>query len=1041
MEALDSIWRDRIEHWIRTLKEDFYQPLGEISLKAYRTEEHLLYEEIQNREFFAVEPGFTWGNIYEYCWFKGDFVLPKEAEGERIVLNLNPGGESTLFVNGQEFGTYRADWVANPHHYFVDNMISMSGKSGEAYDFCMETYAGHYFPNVEYCATGPVLPGSFQDPAEEGKRRILGKCTYGIFREEAYQLYMDVSTLYSLWSVLNPSSLRAVKIAQALKQFTYDVDFEQEAEGRRKDYEKARENLKICLEAVNGSTMPVFSAVGNAHIDLAWLWPVAETERKTARTFAAQLRLLDEYPEYRFIQSQPAAYELCRKFYPGLFERIKEKIKEGQWIADGAMWVEPDTNMAGGEALIRQLIYGKKYYKEVLGVDSRVLWLPDTFGYTAALPQILLGCDVPYLITQKIFWCCNDGERFPYHYFYWEGMDGSQVTSFLPTSYTYQTTPEELGNVWEQREQKEDLETFFLPFGYGDGGGGPCRDHIEYALRQKNLEGSPKVQMESPEEFFKRMEEDGGPVHTYSGELYFSSHRGTYTSQANIKKDNRRSETALREMEFWGSLAMLNGGNYDMEEAENLWKTFLFQQFHDILPGSSIERVYKEAEKSHREVQEKAEKRIEEAIRCLLKEEKAAVVTNSLSFERKEVVVLPEEFENGAVTEGGEEIPVQKTEQGIKALVTLPSCGWVTVYPSDEAKEKHSNVKAYADGEGYHLENDKIHAVINEKGEVISFKRKDSNREFASAPMNRFHIYKDVPRHFDAWDIDDNYINQELEGAFEQKVSILSEGLIGTLLVEGKIGNSFYEQRICLAAESERMEFETTVSWQELHRLLKVSFPVNVMTLNAKNEMQFGYVERPTHRSRTYDKDRFEVCNHKYTALCDNSHGAAILNDCKYGISVEKNSMNLTLLRAASSPEMRADNGIHHFTYAFYAWEGDFAECDVVRQGYALNIKPGIFDGDGKEYSFLCINRKNIIMEALKPAEDGSRDLILRVYESCGAAVNAEFVFGSQVERICECNMLEQELKELRMEEKKLTLSFRAFEIKTLRIKTLSFYR
>lgn len=1020
MEVLDSVWKDRIDHWLRTLKEDFYKPLGEISLEAYKTKTHLLYEEVQKKDFFAVKPGFTWGEIYEYCWFRGSFALVKEAEGERIVLNLTPGGESTLFVNGQEFGTYRADWVANPHHYFVDNTIAREGKEGETYDFCMETYAGHYFPNVEYCATGPVLPGSFEDPAEEGKRRILGSCTYGIFREEAYQLYMDVSALYSLWVILNPASLRAVKIGQALRRFTYDVDFEQEEKGRLSDYRKARENLKGVLEAVNGSTMPVFSAVGNAHIDLAWLWPAAETERKTARTFAAQLRLLDEYPQYRFIQSQPAAYELCRKYYPKLFERIKEKIKEGQWIADGAMWVEPDTNMAGGEALIRQLLYGKKYYKEVLGVDSRVLWLPDTFGYTAALPQILLGCDVPYLITQKIFWCCSDGERFPYHYFYWEGMDGSQVTSFLPTSYTYQTTPEEMGNVWEQREQKEDLEAFFLPFGYGDGGGGPCRDHIEYVLRQKNLEGSPKVRMEAPEEFFRWMEEAGGPFHTYTGELYFSSHRGTYTSQAQIKKDNRRSENALREMEFWGSLAGANGFSYDRDEAEKLWKTFLFQQFHDILPGSSIKRVYTEAAKAHEEIQTKAGELKEKAIKAFLTEmEEGVTVTNSLSFERTEVITLPD---------------------GKEALLTLPSCGCVTVYPSG-IRKKNNCVKAYREGDYYHLENEKLHAVVNEKGEVISFKRKDSSREFASDKMNRFHIYKDIPRHFDAWDIDDHYMEQEMEGAFDQKVTIFSEGLTGKLLVEGKIGNSSYEQYISLKAAGERLDFETRIHWQELHRLLKVSFPVNVMALNAKNEMQFGYIERPTHRSRTYDKDRFEVCNHRYTALCDNSHGAAVLNDCKYGISVEKNSMNLTLLRAAASPEMKADNGTHYFTYAFYAWEGDFAGSDVIRQGYALNVKPGIFKGTGRGFSFLQIDKKNIILEALKPAEDGSGDVILRVYEAAGAAVEAELAFGCTVDKIGECNMLEKGLNPLKTEGNKLRLSFRAFEIKTLRAKIIPFVK
>lgn len=1059
MTGLDGVWEDRIAHWIRTLKDDFYRPLGEISLEGCRVWEQLTLEQAQDLPYRPVSPGFTWGEAYEYCWFRGRFRLPEEAKGRRIVLQLSPGGESTLFVNGQAFGTYRADWIAEPHHYLVDQTIAETGEAGKSYEICMETYAGHYFPNCEtgYCATGPVLPGSFADPATEGERRTLGRCSYGIWKEEAYQLYLDVRTLKELLSVLDPDSLRAVKIAQALKQFTYEVEFEQEEEKRIADYRRARERLKPVLEAENGSTMPLFWAVGNAHIDLAWLWPTAETRRKTARTFAAQLRHLDAYPEYFFIQSQPAAYEMCREYDPALFERIREQIRAGRWIADGAMWVEPDTNMAGGEALIRQLLYGKAYYREVLGVESRVLWLPDTFGYTAALPQILLGCDVPYLITQKIFWCCNDGETFPYHYFRWEGMDGSCVTSFLPTSYTYQTDPQEIGNVWKNRTQKEDLEAFFLPFGYGDGGGGPCRDHIEYALRQKNLEGSPHVAMGSPEAFFVWMEERGGTKHKYTGELYFSSHRGTYTSQARIKRENRRSEFAMREMEIWSSLALLQGMEYDRQRAERLWKLLLFQQFHDILPGSSIERVYEEAGKAHAAVQQGAAEMTALAQEKLRTGAEGVTVWNSLSFPRQELVRLPECYSDGAVTQNGEPVAVQKTGTQTAALVSLPACGAVTLFPrraeegqrAGTAGEKSAGTVMLTeagipgasvrkeDG-GWRMENTRLRVRINAKGEVTSFLLKESGRELAAAPMNRLRLFKDLPRHFDAWDIDENYREQELPGAYEQKVEVVSEGLEAAVLVTGRIGASSYEQWIRLAAEGERLEFETKVEWRELHRLLKVSFPLQVQTANARQEMQFGYVERPTHRSRTYDKDRFEVCNHKYTALCDNGHGAAVLNDCKYGVSVEENSINLTLLRAPASPQMRADNGTQSFTYALYGWEGSFAESDVIRQGYALNVKPEVSPGSAGGFSFLGIDRKNVLLEAMKPAEDGSRDLILRLYEAAGAAVEAKLRFGCKILQAKVCNMLEQETGEAAVcGEEELALTFRAFEIKTIRVKCL----
>ena len=1039
-KLLQSEWRGRISHWIRTLKDDLYEPLGEISWEAFPTMEYLTFEEAQKAAFQPVEPGFTWGRLWEYCWFRGTVTLPKEAEGKRIVMNLNPGGETALFVNGKGFGTYRADWVSEPHHFMEDNVLATCGKEGERFDVLMETYAGHYYPDAGGCATGPVLPGAFQDPAQEGKRSTLGKCTYGIWNEDAYQLYMDVETLNKLLQTLDETSLRAAKIAKALQEFTLIADFEQPREGRIASYKAAREALRPVMEAKNGSSAPVFYAVGNAHLDLAWLWPMAETYRKTERTFAAQLRLIEEYPEYKFIQSQPASYEMCKKYYPELFARIKEAVKGGQWIADGAMWVEPDTNMASGEALIRQLMHGKRYYKEEFDVDSKVLWLPDTFGYTAALPQILKGCGVDYLVTQKIFWSYNEGDQFPYHYFTWEGMDGSQVVSFLPTSYTYRTDPIEANNIWKNRTQVQDLDAFLMPYGYGDGGGGPARDYIEYAKRQEDLEGSVKVKMAGPMEFFHDMEEQGGPVNTYVGELYFSAHRGTYTSQAAVKKNNRRNELAMREEEFWSSLGLGRGLEYDLAKADALWKELLLHQFHDILPGSSIGRVYVEANKAHEAIHAGAQELLDQAIDALTerKEDDAVTVWNSLSFDRKALVELPEAFGAGARTLEGQAVPVQKTEEGVKAIVDIPSCGAVSLVPA-EAGASGDGAKAAVsvkeEGDGYVLENSRVRATVDARGEVVSFVLKESGREYAAQPMNRFRLYKDVPRLFDAWDIDSNYILQEVKAATEVSVEKVGEGLEGVLKVSGRISESGFTQYIRLAADSRRLAFETEVDWKELHRLLKVSFPVDVYAENGINEMQFGYVERPAHRSRLYDKDRFEVCNHRYSALCDGSHGAAVLNDCKYGISMNGNALELTLLRAAACPEMRADNGQHSFTYAFTAWEGTLADSDVVRQGYELNVKPVVSKGAVDRFSAVTVDKANVILDTMKPAEDGSGDIVLRLYEAKKAAAKAEVSLQFGAAKAYLCDMLENVIEEVPVTDGKIVLPFRAFEIKTVRVK------
>ena len=532
------------------------------------------------------------------------------------------------------------------------------------------------------------------------------------------------------------------------------------------------------------------------------------------------------------------------------------------------------------------------------------------------------------------------------------------------------------------------------------------------------------------------MEAEGGPKHTYTGELYFSAHRGTYTSQAMVKQNNRRCELSMRELELWSTLAALKGKAYPAEAVERLWKEVLLHQFHDILPGSSIARVYQEAEKAFHAILDESHELTEKALQSLTEGENGITVGNSLGFAYETVLELPESFAAGAKTKEGKEIPTEKIGNKVYGLAELPAYGMVSLVPTEEQTKAEDEVVLTQKGDTYVLENRQVKAVVDGKGEVISFVLKTSGREFAAEPMNRFHLYKDVPRLFDAWDIDSNYKEQEITAAENVKVSVLQAGSLRSVLkVTGRISNSSFVQYIRLDAESTRLEFETVVDWKELHRLLKVAFPVRVFAENGINEMQFGYVERPTRRSRTYDKDRFEVCNHRYSALCDGAHGAAVLNDCKYGISMNENALELTLLRAAAAPEMHADNREHHFTYAFTAWEGSFADNDVVRQGYELNVKPVVTDGTADAFSLFDVEKNNVILESVKLAEDGSGDLILRLYESKKAAVHTALFTTLPVAQAWSCTMLEEKETELVVEDKSISLDFRAFEIKTLRLK------
>ncbi len=1037
---MKSEWLESLKHIENALIYDFYHPVGDISFEGFVTDAELSLCDAEKLDRKLIKTNDVFGEATKYAWLFARFRLGDECAGERIIMNLDPGGEATIFLGGKPFGTRRADFISHPHHYFVDQTVAKSALGGEEFELACEVYCGHAMPRQSggSCSTGPVFPEKERDILQYTPP-TMGENSYGIFNEEAYQLYLDILVLTEVMQCNDKNSFRVEAIEYGLKELIITLDMELPLEVRRVEYKKMSEMLRPLLLAKNGSSAPQIDVVANSHLDVAWMWDFGETRRKTARTFAAQLRLLKEYPEATFIQSQPITYEMCREHYPEIFDEIVELSRSGQWIADGAMWVEPDTNLSSGESLIRQFLYGKRYFKEYFDKDSRLCWLPDTFGYTAALPQILKGCGVDYFTTQKIFWTYNESEKFPFHAFSWQGMDGTKIESYVHMKYETPINPETVISNWNNRMERDGTGRLFMPFGYGDGGGGPTRDDMEQIRRTKDLEGTPKIAFTTPYDFMSDLKATTSVFerNIYVGELYFPCHRGTYTTQSNVKKGNRKAEIALHDAELWNTLAFYGfKDDYPSDDIEKCWKNVLLNQFHDILPGSSIEKVYQDAAELYNEVFEKTDIMKKNAQNALTKQDDGITFFNGTSFERACLVYLPSEFSDGAIYADGGAVECAKTKVGLSALVKIPACGHVSLLPAKCEDITPKVLWECLENGGYRLSNSEISAVIQPDGTVTELISAKSGKSYINGCGNLFRMFRDVPRKFDAWDIDVMTEQCEIPQCIKDTtISLHSHNALEVRLKSEKsIGVSKIVQFISLKACEQKLDFETTVDWKELHKLLKVSFATGIKADNAKNQIQFGYVERPTHRTHSFDADRFEVCNHYYTAIHDATHGVALLNDCRYGISMLGDELSLTLQKSGAHPHFRTDNHLHKLRYSYTIFDCAFEMSSVLKASYFFNQPVLTHRGTAPTCSYLSVNDECVVIETVKRAEDGD-GIIVRMYEAmqgereCTLTVNLEFTSAE------ECDMLETPKSVLQSKGNDIRLTFKPFEIKTLRIK------
>jgi len=999
-----------------------FQPIVDVPMAFTQTTEYLTDEPV-NADYAPIAPGAHWGDSWVTAWFRGDVVLPEICTGRRVFVNARTGGVETLMlVDGKHRGNF------DPNHHYV--MLVDNAEAGACYHLAFEAYAGHTFPGTQ-----PDDTGRFVGP---------GSCVFDgvdicLEREDVTAFVFDLRVLWQLMTSLDEHSLRRGQVALGLAEVFAIVDArpgEVPEETWRPKLARAREIMAPLLALRNGPTTPRFAAIGHSHMDTAWLWPLRETWRKCARTYSGVLNLMEQYPQLLFIQAAPLHAEKMRELYPDIFEGIKQRVAEGRWEPNGAMWVEPDCNIASGEAMVRQLLVGQKSTREMFGYTADTLWLPDVFGYSAALPQLLRGAGVEFFCTTKISW--NDTTRFPYETFAWKGIDGSAVTTHFHRIELW-PEPQMLRDEWSRVQHKDVQDRVLCTYGHGDGGGGPTHEMLELLKRVGDVEGCPRVAPMTVSAFMQSIRDDLGPrLPEYTGELYLELHRGTLTSIARVKQLNRRCELTLRDAECLCTLAALRGEPYPAPELLSLWKEFLTNQFHDILPGSSISVVNDEAIECMEGVVDRARALGVAALEALGATDggERILLANTLSWDRDGELLL-EGIPNGKGIPGAVCQWIESIDGQRRLAVsgpTVPALG-ARVLPLADGPDQAQSPFTVTDEQ---IATPLLRVRFDGEGRIVSVFDQQAGRDVCipGGAINALLIGEDVPLAHDNWDIDaDQDLKMETDHRLLSRKVVADGPLQLRIRSEYEIGlRSRLVQDMVLHSASKQIDFETRVEWAEGYRLLKAAFDINVAAAEARHEIQYGHVARPTHTNRPEDRAMFEVANQKWTDLSDNGYGVALLNDCKYGIRASGSRLALSLIKSNRHPDDRGDAGTHFFTYSLLPHEGPFGVESVIRPAYELNIGPIVAPaGDGAEdlASLLTVDAANVIVEAVKWAEDGS-GFVVRLYEAGGMATRAQVTFGAPVAHILETNLLEENGSELELADASVAFAFRPFEVKTL---------
>ncbi|MDK2807342.1 MAG: alpha-mannosidase [Clostridiales bacterium] len=1042
------LMKERVGKLLEGLKEIIYAERYKVTeYRMLQVEERFKQEEnLDTSDWTIMDTKDVWGGNREFFYFETVITVPEVCAGKTLVYELRTGKEGAWDAINPQFLAYVNGVVKqglDVNHREI--LLTTEAKAGETFRILLSAYTGDNNFSLH-------LDSEFK-----------------VLIPEVEKYYYDLYLPYETARLLEKESDEHITIIQCLNDSLNLLDL-------RKVYSKEFfDSLKAAQEYITkefyqkrcGNSQHTICCVGHTHIDVAWLWTLKTTEDKAVRSFSTVLEYMRQYPEYKFMSSQPQLYQYVKKNAPQVYEEIKKRVAEGRWETEGGMFVEADCNIASGEALVRQFLHGTRFFEEEFGKRNEILWLPDVFGYSTALPQIMKKCGICYFMTTKISW--NEFDKMPCDTFMWEGIDGTQIlTHFSPsrdfgmgakegsaetehfTTYNAMLNPSQVKGSWQRYSQKYLNDEVLMSYGWGDGGGGPTKEMLENQRRmEQGIPGCPNTKQSHALEFFQQLEKDvAGSKYLpkWVGELYLEYHRGTYTSMARNKRYNRKSEFAYQNLEFYRTLAeKLLGMEYPKQRLQEAWEVILRNQFHDILPGSSIKEVYEDSKIEYEAILLLSEKLTMEALEALAEEvsgEQGDIVIfnpNSVSVKAPVLVPINEHGDNLVLYDGANEYPLQRTNEGMLAVVSkMPVKGYWTM------KLKVSDVKApVMTISTSQIDTPFFQITLNEKGHFISIYDKKCQREIIPKGQcaNVIMTYEDKPHNFDAWDINNYYTEKSWPLDAVSAIEVIENGPVrGCIKIERPYLESTITQYLYFYPDLYRIDIRNEIDWRESQILVRDYLPVDIHTNEATYEIQYGNVKRPTHYNTSWDFAKFEVCAHKWLDVSEDGYGISILNDCKYGYNVHDGVIGLSMLKSAIYPNPDADKEHHTFWYSICPHEGDFREGDTVAKAYVFNnpykavVKKKEASKLQGNFSCLSVDTDHVVVEVVKQEENGS-DTIIRLYECNNRRGKVTLDFAFAVDRITECNLLEKEDILLEHDGHKVMFEIKPYEIKTFKVR------